>query len=177
MTLGEKIQQLRKAGGLSQEQLAEQLDVSRQSVSKWELGDAVPDISKIVMISELFSVSTDELLKKNNPDAIHRETIEQPLKTTLLEDVVKMNMANRQITTGFLTVVIGVILFVIELMFLPIFGTLQREQVNSQGFFTDFMRYAEMQPMPVIFTLTGLLVVIGLGFMFLGFLYKKKHKK
>ena len=40
MTVGERIQQLRKAAGLSQEQLAEQLDVSRQSVSKWELNDA-----------------------------------------------------------------------------------------------------------------------------------------
>ena len=46
MTLGEKIQQLRKAAGISQEQLAEQLDVSRQSISKWELNDAVPEISK-----------------------------------------------------------------------------------------------------------------------------------
>ena len=48
MTVGERIQQLRKAAGLSQEQLAEQLDVSRQSVSKWELNDAAPEISKII---------------------------------------------------------------------------------------------------------------------------------
>ena len=54
MTVGERIQQLRKAAGLSQEQLAEQLDVSRQSVSKWELNDAAPEISKIIALSELF---------------------------------------------------------------------------------------------------------------------------
>ena len=66
MTLGEKIQQLRKAAGISQEQLAEQLDVSRQSISKWELNDAVPEISKIIILSELFSVSTDELLKDSS---------------------------------------------------------------------------------------------------------------
>ena len=46
MTLGEKIQKLRKSCGLSQLQLAEQLDVSRQSVSKWELNESVPDINK-----------------------------------------------------------------------------------------------------------------------------------
>ncbi|MHB1152532.1 MAG: helix-turn-helix domain-containing protein [Eubacteriales bacterium] len=177
MTLGEKIQQLRKAGGLSQEQLAEQLDVSRQSVSKWELGDAVPDISKIIMISELFSVSTDELLKQNNSNVICKEITEHPQDKTLLEDVVKMNMANKQITMGFITVVIGIIMFVIELMFLPVFGTLQKEQVNSQGFWTDFMKYADVQPMPIVFTLTGVIVFVGLGFMLVGFMYKTKHKK
>ncbi len=65
MTLGEKIQQLRKLKGMSQEQLAEKLNVSRQSVSKWELNDAIPDLSKIVMLSEFFSISADELIKEN----------------------------------------------------------------------------------------------------------------
>lgn len=176
MTLGEKIQQLRKAGGLSQEQLAEQLDVSRQSVSKWELGDAVPDINKIVMISELFSVSTDELLKQNNSNAVYKEMQENPHDKTLL-DVVEMNTANKQITMGFIAVVIGLIMFVIEFMFLPVFGALQKEQVNSQGFWTDFMEYADMQPMPIIFLLTGIIVVVGLGFMFTGFYYKTTNKK
>ena len=50
MTIGEKILQLRKASGLSQEQLAEQLDVSRQSISKWENNDSIPDINKIIII-------------------------------------------------------------------------------------------------------------------------------
>ncbi|MDO5336363.1 MAG: helix-turn-helix transcriptional regulator [Eubacteriales bacterium] len=60
MTLGEKIQKLRKACGLSQLQLAEQLNVSRQSISKWELNESVPDINKIIKLSEVFSVSVDE---------------------------------------------------------------------------------------------------------------------
>lgn len=65
MTLGEKIQQLRKSSSMSQEQLAEKLKVSRQSISKWELNDAIPDLSKIIMLSELFSVSIDELIKED----------------------------------------------------------------------------------------------------------------
>ena len=64
MTLQEKIMELRKAKGWSQEQLAEQLDISRQSVSKWESGASVPELDKIVKMSEIFQVSTDFLLKE-----------------------------------------------------------------------------------------------------------------
>lgn len=73
MTLGEKLQQLRKSKGMSQEELAEKLNVSRQSISKWELNDSVPDISKIVLISEVFSVSTDFLLKESENKTNHSE--------------------------------------------------------------------------------------------------------
>ena len=62
MTIGQKIVQLRTAKNISQEQLAEALDVSRQSVSKWEIGQALPQLDKVVLLSELFGVSTDELL-------------------------------------------------------------------------------------------------------------------
>lgn len=61
--LSEKIINLRKSRGWSQEELAEKLDVSRQSVSKWELGVSTPDLDKIVAMSTLFGVSTDYLLK------------------------------------------------------------------------------------------------------------------
>ena len=63
MTVAEKILNLRKNSGLSQEAFAQKLGVSRQSVSKWESGSAVPDIDKIVGMSEIFGVSTDYLLK------------------------------------------------------------------------------------------------------------------
>lgn len=64
MMLADKIMKERKKKGWSQEELAEQLDVSRQSVSKWEGGLSVPDLDKIIAMSELFGVSTDYLLKK-----------------------------------------------------------------------------------------------------------------
>ncbi len=71
MTIGEKIMKLRLKKGISQEELAETICVSRQSVSKWEMGQSLPQIDKIIQLSQLFSVSTDELLKdeytiKNN---------------------------------------------------------------------------------------------------------------
>lgn len=62
MTLGDRIQKYRRLSGLSQEQLSLQMGVSRQAVSKWELGDTVPDADRIVQMAQIFSVSTDTLL-------------------------------------------------------------------------------------------------------------------
>lgn len=62
MTIGEQIQKFRISKGLTQECLAELLKVSRQSISKWELGQSIPDVEKIIRMSELFDVSTDTLL-------------------------------------------------------------------------------------------------------------------
>lgn len=62
MTIGEKIAGLRIAAEISQEQLAEKISVSRQSVSKWEMDQALPQIDKVLMLCELFDVSADELL-------------------------------------------------------------------------------------------------------------------
>ena len=66
MNLGERISELRKAKGLSQEELAEQLGVSRQSVSKWETGVAIPDTENALAMSKIFGVTTDFLLTGQN---------------------------------------------------------------------------------------------------------------
>lgn len=63
MTLGKKLQLLRRQGGLSQEQLSDRLNVSRQAISKWELDAALPDTANVIALSRLFGVSTDYLLK------------------------------------------------------------------------------------------------------------------
>ena len=59
MTFGQKLQQLRRARGMSQEDLAGQLSVTRQTISKWELDQSTPDLPYLAAISELFGVSTD----------------------------------------------------------------------------------------------------------------------
>ncbi len=69
MIFAEKLMQLRKKAGWSQEELAEQMNVTRQSVSKWEGAQSVPDLEKMVRLSELFGVSTDYLLKDEIEDA------------------------------------------------------------------------------------------------------------
>ena len=63
MILADKIMTLRKKTGWSQEELAAQLNVSRQSVSKWEGAQSIPDMDKVVQMSRLFGVTTDFLLK------------------------------------------------------------------------------------------------------------------
>lgn len=73
----EKIQNLRKSNQLSQEQLAEKLQVSRQTISKWELKETIPDAEKIVLISRLFSVSIDYLLKDEIVEDINNDNVNQ----------------------------------------------------------------------------------------------------
>ena len=67
MTVGDRIQNLRKTKGMSQEELADKVGVSRQAVSKWESEQETPDLEKIVIMSELFEVTTDYLLKGIEP--------------------------------------------------------------------------------------------------------------
>lgn len=73
MILADKIAALRKKEGWSQEELAEKLGISRQSVSKWEGSASIPDIDKIIMMSELFNVSTDYLLKDKMEEPLPAE--------------------------------------------------------------------------------------------------------
>ena len=61
--LADKIIELRKKNGWSQEQLAQKLNVTRQSISKWEGAQSVPDLQKIILLSEIFGVTTDYLIK------------------------------------------------------------------------------------------------------------------
>lgn len=65
MNFAEKLLNLRTQYGYSQEALAEKLNVSRQAISKWELGTTLPEIDKVIAISDFFEVSTDYLLKDN----------------------------------------------------------------------------------------------------------------
>ncbi|NBK93061.1 XRE family transcriptional regulator [bacterium 1XD21-13] len=67
MNVADRIQNLRKAKGISQEGLADQIGVSRQTVSKWESEQSLPDLEKIILLSEYFEVTTDYLLKGIEP--------------------------------------------------------------------------------------------------------------
>lgn len=76
MEIGEKIMRLRQSKGLSQEELVYRLGVSRQAVSKWETGQTMPDIEKVLAMSELFGVSTDYLLKNNTENEQQQNSTE-----------------------------------------------------------------------------------------------------
>lgn len=63
MNFSEKLKEIRKNEGLSQEQLAEKIGVSRQAITKWETGKGLPDVENMVMIAEIFKTTLDELLR------------------------------------------------------------------------------------------------------------------
>lgn len=77
MIFSEKVRILRNRMGLSQESLAFKLDVSRQTISKWELGVSYPEIDKLIELSEYFKVSIDYLLKGNDSGHISAQSLDR----------------------------------------------------------------------------------------------------
>lgn len=110
MEIGNKLNQLRKLSGMTQEQLAEKINVSRQTISKWESDSTSPDLESIVKISRIFHVSLDDLLREAET-GVTNKTDEQ----ITLEDLMKINLHNRKMTMlligGLLCVVVSVLNF------------------------------------------------------------------
>ena len=79
MTFGQKLQNLRQKSGMSQDALAEKLNVSRQAVSRWERDETMPETDKVVALADLFGVTTDYLLRRQEKqDTTARETYHAP---------------------------------------------------------------------------------------------------
>lgn len=83
MEIGNKINQLRKLSGMTQEQLAEKLNVSRQTISKWESDSTSPDLESIVKISRIFHVSLDDLLKEGEAGVANKTDEQITLETSV----------------------------------------------------------------------------------------------
>ncbi|MBQ3948386.1 MAG: helix-turn-helix transcriptional regulator [Ruminococcus sp.] len=90
MEFNNKLYDLRKQKGFSQEELANRLNVSRQTVSKWEVGDSTPDLEKLVAISDLFEISLDELVLDkaavSSEETSSKSEVLSELKEKLLTD-------------------------------------------------------------------------------------------
>ncbi|MBQ5564064.1 MAG: helix-turn-helix transcriptional regulator, partial [Clostridia bacterium] len=99
MILADKIIKLRKQNGWSQEELASQLGVSRQSVSKWEGAQSVPDLNKILKLGEIFHVSTDYLLKDEIEEIIEQKSVDEPEKP--VDDGETVSMTIGEVTEFF----------------------------------------------------------------------------
>ena len=114
MTLGERICQYRIRRRLSQQEVAEKLEVSRQSVSKWETDGAVPELDKLVKLCELFEVSLDELVrgeKPQGPDAETPELSEKGQETVLTVQMTQAcpERSNAQVAAGAVLLAVGLI--------------------------------------------------------------------
>ena len=105
MNFPEKLQKLRKERGWSQEELANRITVSRQAVSKWELGTAVPDTDNIVQLSELFGVTTDYLIK----DGLDSDE-DIPAVARTAEKVKNAEQSRQLLIAGIITLVLGIII-------------------------------------------------------------------
>lgn len=165
MILADKIIELRKKQGWSQEELAQHLGVSRQSVSKWESAASIPDLDKIIKLSQLFGVSTDFLLK-DTPDP----SLTQALPTTEPELAplrrVSLEEANTYLdlvraTAG--KAALGVALCILSPVILILLGGLAEEGTN-------------FVPAPAIVSAAGmttLLVFVAVGVSLLILFHKK----
>ena len=125
MILADKITELRKKNGWSQEDLAEKLDVSRQSISKWESAQSAPDMNRILKMSEIFGVSTDYLLK-DNMDSLPGELLPEKdvgsARPVSMEEAAAF-LGHRNKASG--RVSIGVMMCILSPVLLIILGSLQ----------------------------------------------------
>ena len=162
MELSNQILQARKALGLSQEQLAEQIGVSRQSISKWETGQSAPELDKLVALSRVFGISTDELLGNV------RQANEDSPPSSPANGYVQVNLLRRFFTLGWITVLVGIIALILEwisLYFIRM-AVINSATLHGMGFHTDVMYYAKTAPMCYVFTVTVLLIIAGLATVF-----------
>ena len=128
MEVGNKLNQLRKLSGMTQEQLAEKLNVSRQTISKWESGGTSPDLESIVKVSKIFYVSLDDLLMEGDANVVNKND-----EQITLEDLMKMNLHNRKMT---LLLISGLIFIMVSILNFAYVIALE-----STTFSTQYMLY------------------------------------
>ena len=109
MELGNQIYELRKKANLSQEQLAEKVGVSRQTISKWELGETAPDIKQAQVLSQVFSVSLDELTGNDTKKVIYKKVSNTEKLAGLIIKVIKI--WGIIILACLIVAVVGIVLF------------------------------------------------------------------
>lgn len=153
--LGARLQALRRQANLSQQELAERLHVSRQSISKWELGTAKPDLDNMIRLSELFGVSLDELVlgKTQNRQEIPQHSA-QPVENAKAKRRKRMRLC---LLAGVLCLVLAVTLLPLHQMF---------DQHLWGNWYTSVWRYLPTVPHNV-------LLLAGAGF--LAAAYWNKH--
>ena len=141
MEIGIKINQLRKLSGMTQEQLAEKLNVSRQTISKWESDSTSPDLESIVKISRIFHVSLDDLLKEGEA-GVTNKTDEQ----ITLEDLMKINLHNRKMT---LLLISGLIFIMVSILNFAYVIALQSTTLSTQYMLYRYIVTGQYENAPI----------------------------
>ena len=115
MTLGEKILKLRSTAKMSQGDLAEKLNVSRQSISKWETNQSVPELDKLIQLSDLFQISMDELVRSDDLDQREKEEAEIPSAEPQPTQVIIQRSLSTQKIVGFILLALGLLCCILAL--------------------------------------------------------------
>lgn len=155
MKIGEKIMILRKEKDLSQEDLSMLMDVSRQSVSKWELGDSTPDLDKIIRLAEIFNVSTDELIRDDLP--LKQSALSDRLSDEEAEEFIALRHSTALPLAG------AVMLCILSPVCLLAFGG-----GFEAGFFHKLFRSEDTAGLTGLVILLGLITIAVAIFIYLG---------
>ena len=160
MKFGEKLQTLRRAKGLSQEQLAEALGATRQPVSKWELNASLPDVEKLLVLSDFFQVSTDYLLKESmvTPPAPAQEFVPPPRR--------RLNV--KLLVGAILTGASSLALFVVWVLsrVYPATYIVQDPMQNYTQVWTGYAGFVRLHDLSPLTISCWVLLVIGLVLLF-----------
>ena len=163
MKLNEKILHYRKAAKLSQEELAELVGVSRQAVSKWETGQALPETDRIARLCALFSVSADELLGLT-PQPKPQDA-SAPAQPDGAQRLAQAAASRGRFAAGWITAAVGMLTLIVAYLALwPIRNSaVSTAAEHGMGYYSDVMWYAGQMPMSAVFLLGGLLIAAGIG--------------
>ena len=153
MTTGEKLQKLRKDNNYTQEELADIMNVSRQSISKWESDLAFPETEKLIALSKLYHCTIDYLLNTDNNDITS--------ETNSFSEKTGVETTNKK-RFPFIITCISVHILVLILFFCPWFKVVYAFGFYNINYFemVFFMTPITYQPLPNIFALTSFLTII-----------------
>ena len=122
MNFNEKLIELRKAKGLSQDELGQRIGVSRQTISKWELAQSYPDFQRLVLLSDYFGMSLDALMKDIDVQDVREKNLNDQKLSVIYDDVQQtktiMKTVNDIINGLVIFGVVGVILLLLLIVFL-----------------------------------------------------------
>ena len=171
MEIGNKINQLRKLSGMTQEQLAEKLNVSRQTISKWESDRTSPDLESIINISRIFHVSLDDLLKEGEAGVANKKD-----EQLTLEDLMKINLHNRKMS---LLLISGLIFIMVSILNFAYVVALQNTTLSTQYMLYRYIATGQYESAPVDYMrlmipsiITGAIGVI----LFISYAIEKRKK-
>lgn len=126
MEFNNRLYELRKQRGFSQEELAGKLNVSRQTISKWEVGDSTPDMEKLMAISDLFDISLDELVSGKTPvvtkDSQTSSSMAQILEEKILTSENKKKTKKGLKIAGIITAVILAVDVISMIIYFLLYG-------------------------------------------------------